>query len=467
VKRNKNANSAKRIYKGKSIATDSLGAVARDYYLYGPQAAANLLAQVPQDTISEVPFTHLRPKHGQEVMRTESGVKETVRYWMFDPPPDWENPFQIMRVEVDPDHETEYLSHTGEEYLLPFEGQGVLYRFYWAEPGSRELPKKKSVNVECGVALRITAEVPHSATGLGSKKTKAWMITRPIQESAPSIYLEPRKRYLKNGPKEETESEKENLDEKSGENEENSVWENPAIYALRAWGISEQIRLQRVKNNLRIKDVADRIPMNVSHYSKIEEASKTANPTLETLKNIARVLDLRLADLITPPTRESWPSDSILFDADPYPSQRQRALFTYESMRKSLIDVAKLPLTSHWNDHFVHLQRWRFAKGEKYDFPEPDDARPVKERANKEWLGDTRWSSTWIVFEGMAKVLIEFNNETFEEAVLSESVLHVRGGGPRLKRFEASENTVVVQVNYSRDPKMCNCREFDDEDHVS
>lgn len=423
---------------GKNRLVTSLGALAREYYERGPKAAAEVLSRVPQARPDETFYQHLRPTPWDEeqrtVHRTEEGTAKTVTYLEFDPPPNWENPYQIMKVEVDPSHETKYLSHTGEEYLLPFDGPGVRYNFYWAEPG-KSLPRPWDVDVQCGEVIRIIAEVPHSATGVGETKTRAWMITRPVQESSLSIYHEgPRREVGKRGRKKTRDT-----------NDNNGPdWSDPATFALRAWGISEQLRLQRVRNNLRVQDVADKIPMNASHFSKIEEAAETANPTLETLKKIADVLDLDLAELISPPIEHSRVSENVRFGGKLGCESNPVPLFRKPPVRRSLIEnTKKLRLEKHWNDHFVHLQRWCFKKGTTYTF----------EEAN---LGDTRWPSTWIVFEGEAKLVIEFGENRVEEAVLPESVLHIRGGGPKLSAIEARENTVIIQVNYSRNPR-CNC----------
>ena len=416
------------------LRTNSIGALAREFYENGRDAAGDVLAMLPQSPKAEIFFRHLRPSDGQLVERTEPGAESTVKYFKFDPPPDWENPYQVMQVEVDSTHPTEYLSHTGEEYLLPFEGPGVEYSFYYSEPGSGSMPKEKKMLVKCGRVIRITAEVPHSAGGAGDTSTRAWMITRPIQESAPSVYLDPTTRKaekpISDGPPD---------------------WSDPAFYSLRAWGISEQIRLQRVRNNLRIKDVADRIGINPSQLSKIEEAKKYANPSLETLKRIADVLDLDIADLISPPARDFWLSPSIRYENSADRLGRT-PLFQKEATRKRLIEKQdQKRLRKQWNDHFVHLQQWCFSKGQSYDFPTDE-------------LGDLRWSSSWIIFEGFARLDIEFEDEIVSEAVLTESVVHVRGGGPRMARIEALEDTVIVQVNYSRDPRGCNCRDADEAD---
>lgn len=432
------------------LSKKSLGGLAQVYYVKGQDEAVAILRQTGLTSKEDLFFQALRPEDGRPVSRTEEGVSSTVRYWAYDPPTSWESHYQIMRVEVDSKHPTEYLSHTGEEYLLPYQGPGVEYGFLWAEMGKGKLPGEIKEIVKCGCPIRITAEVPHTAKGAGTGVTSAWMITRSIQESAPSIYRirdksETEEEAFESSPRKEAPDSKELSD--------------PSVFALRAWGIAEQIKLQRAKLNLLRKDVEERIGIDASLFSKIEEAKKNANPSLNDLTQIAELFDLDVADLISPPVRHCWISPSIRFNKRTDEAGR-RPIFEKGPTRKHPIDRSEegpstLSIEKPLNDHFVHLQRWCFPENTEWTF---------KDEPQKLELGDLRWPSSWIVFEGRADIEIEFGSKKVLAPVVSKSVLHVRGGGPQITKIKAIENTIIVQVNYSRDPAKCNCKAPDETD---
>jgi transcriptional regulator with XRE-family HTH domain len=421
---------------------DSLGALAREFYEGGWPAFRGVLDYAE---ISQKPWLlHLR--EGKPIARNETGVDDTVTYFGFDPPPEWENPFQVMKVLVDSGQATKYLSHPGEEYLLPIDGSGVEYGFYWADEGSGHLPYPVIERLECQV-ISIAAEIPHTAKRLGAPPTNCWMITRPMQESAPVIY--------------HLDKEKENalVDESSVQGDpalstdRDPDWSDPAIFALRAWGISEQLKFQRAKNKLTIKRAADRAKIDRSQLSKIEDATPGADPSLTTLRKVADVLDLDIADLLSPPTEKCWISSPIDFATS---KPGREPLFDQNARQKIWERKAggdggsrRSALKKPYADHFVHLQKWTFPSDQKKHF--------VSEREIKE-LGDLRWSSAWIVYEGLATITIEFGDEVVDVAVLPGSVLHIRGGGPRITKIDPAKDTVILQINYSRDPDKCNCR---------
>ncbi len=60
--------------------------------------------------------------------------------------------------------------------------------------------------------------------------------------------------------------------------------------------IGRSIRKARMDRNLTEEDMLLDVPMNQSYYQDIEAGR--ANPTLDTLLRIARVLDVPLADLV-------------------------------------------------------------------------------------------------------------------------------------------------------------------------
>ena len=80
-------------------------------------------------------------------------------------------------------------------------------------------------------------------------------------------------------------------------------------YALAAWGISEKIRLGRLRAGLSIRELAAACQTDPAQLSRIENGAPSSNFSLEVLLGIARCLGLEIQQLLS--------SDSI-DESDPF-----------------------------------------------------------------------------------------------------------------------------------------------------
>lgn len=56
----------------------------------------------------------------------------------------------------------------------------------------------------------------------------------------------------------------------------------------------EQLKLIRKDRGITQEEMAERLDMSLSQYSKIETGAKGGNPSLDTLEKIAEILESRL-----------------------------------------------------------------------------------------------------------------------------------------------------------------------------
>jgi transcriptional regulator with XRE-family HTH domain len=205
---------------------------------------------------------------------------------------------------------------------------------------------------------------------------------------------------------------------------------DPAVYALKSWGIAERLKLQRTIRRLSIRDVADRVPIDASLLSKIEEGRRGANPSLKTLERIADVLGLNLAGLLAAPSEMARLSEPLGFEHGE--STSSRTLFELGRHRLSVLDRGvSLP-----SSNSVQIRRWSLPKGSSA-------------RVNNHYQqGQGTGRSIWMVYQGSARLQLKCGSIRVDEAVLPESVLHIQSSQANINRIEALDDVVVLQVNY-------------------
>lgn len=408
-----------------NVRASSLGALEKIFFLEGVKEAAEAFGKVFAPPVNDHYYVHRRPDDGAKVLRTDAKGVFNVDYESFDPPSFWQNPYQLMRVKVHPKKPSVFYSHDGEEFVIPIDGPGVNYDFFWAAAGTGEFPKVcpkgDPLLAKKGEAIRIHPQIPHRAWGAGNNKNKitdAWMITRPLANTAGQIYLASSDRDLNQSSSRQI---------KETDLEKNS----PGQYALLAWGISESIRLKRLRSNLRIAQVAKDCDIDAAHLSKIESGS--TNVSLETLMKLCRLLDIDVGQLVAPPSQPAYLSTLSSKTAN----QINSPLFETPS---PLSKLANDPIERSWKDHFIHPQSWRFDRT-AHEF-ESD-------------MGSTK-PSTWIVISGRAVVDMEDRTSGWKasEVLDSESVIHLRQARI-IKKILPLESTVMLQIVF--DPEKCWC----------
>lgn len=431
------------------VRTNSIGALEKTFFHEGPKAAFELFSRLHSRPIEENYYVHLRPDNGNKVIRTDAPNEvKSVEYTEFDPPSFWQNRHQIMRVEVKQPQPDIFYYHEGEELVVPIAGPGVRYDFFWAETGNKESPrvypspKEKPLLVKEGSAIRIQPQIPHRAWGAGNEVTHAWMITRPLANTAAQIYVAWSDR-VQNQANSRKISESELID---------YVKNKPGQYALIAWGISEEIRYKRQRSNKSVAEVAERCDIDPAHLSKIEKGQ--TNVSLETLFKVFQFLDIDIAQLIAPP-REAQSIVSLVRES----KEAKMPLFKKPAPR---FQLAVDPISPKFVDHYIHPQVWRLSR----------NSAPLSEPIKSEW------ASTWIMISGRAvfdleapendleaenKPLLRWKEESellsrwkgASEVLDKESVLHLRGGGPIIKNILPLEDSVMLQIIF--DPLECFC----------
>jgi transcriptional regulator with XRE-family HTH domain len=413
--------------KGKSEGPreNTLGGLERKYFADGGAAAADLFSKVYLRPMDENYYVHLRFDGGTGVTRTDATEDvRSVEYEHFDPPTFWQNPFQIMRVYVNDKKPTKFYFHDGEELIIPIEGPGILYDFFWSEPGTGSVPKlypSEPCVVRVGSASRIEPQIPHRAWNAGKTQTRAWMITHPLANAAAQIYISGRD-LIKNQASSRT------VEEKSLREYVDVKKKKSGQYSLIAWGISEAIRQKRLRSNKSLEVVAKRCEIDPAHLSKIEK--HLTNVGLDTLIRIFDFLDLDIAAYLAQP-RQIVDVVKLASEVGCFP------IFNEPPER---IRIVEDPVESTFPNHSIHPQLWLLEPG-----------APVPPCQIK-----SQWSSAWIMISGRAVVQLSAKDWNGKSEILEpESVLHLRGGGPSLERIEPLEKCVLLQVVF--DPEQCRC----------
>lgn len=369
-------------------------------------------------------YVHLRPDDGVPVSRTDATGVYSIRYESFDPPSFWNTSYQLMRVKVGQPVPEVFYYHPGEELVLPIRGAGVHYDFFWTKPGSNKLPHlypppSDQILVEEREAIRIYPQIPHRAWGKGAKETDAWMITRPLDNEAGQIYV--------------AESDRDSNQSSSRQIKlEDLEKQLPGHYALLAWGISEEVRLKRLRTNRTIAEVADACEIDGAHLSRIEKGSTNVN--LETLEKLFRELDINVAKLVALPTEAHFKGEKIQWRKGN--GVVSKPLF---KKPKDRIHLVKDPVPPRVTDHFIHPKIWQFPAKKTHSFA----------KASNEL------TTTWVMIEGRALVDLEFDGRKASAVLDEENVLHLRGKGAKITQFDSLVDSLMLQIVF--DPYECHC----------
>ena len=213
----------------------SLAWLAELFYTEGFEAAKHAFDQIADGS---EPYTVIKAGQGQPSLRTDVAEKDEIAYESYDPPALWQAPYSLKRVRFKAKPKDHFMAHAGEEVLVPLSGS-IVYHFFWTEgkrPPSRTVLEAPLVS---GSIIRINPSVPHHTWSQGTA-ADAWMVFRHVSDMPTAISVDsashPRAMAL---PPPRIFSEEELADD-------------PARYALIAWGLAEKIRMHRELANLRI-----------------------------------------------------------------------------------------------------------------------------------------------------------------------------------------------------------------------
>jgi len=377
----------------------SIGWLAEIYFRDGREAARTALEAIsPGDLLQNYRVV----RRGEHALRTTTEKRDRIRYQSFNPPL-WAWPYSILRVRFDPVEKDRFMHHGGEEILLPIEGS-VAYHFFCSAgngaPTRRLLPDP----VKPGCVIRIDPQIPHHTWAAGEEPAVAWMFIRDLTDSTAGTHLDlPRDVNLEVQPPRRQLSAEE--------------LEHSERYALVAWGISEKIRLGRLRAGLSIRQLAAACEIDAAQLSRIENGSSASNISLEGLLRIARCLGLEIQQLLcTEFIDESHPFRIEEIDRTPQPG-----------MRQSILCIPRR--------HFLHMNHWHVPEGETIHLEEERE--------------DSRVYRSWIVLAGEA--IFELTDPvagTNKELIDHDSVVHCRNDAA-LTAIRALQNLELLQVAYS------------------
>ncbi len=405
------------------LRSNSLGYLERIVFDEDVSQAMHAFEKVFTHSYEENFYVHLRQDSGVKVSRTDATGVSSVHYESFDPPSFWNTPYQLMRVKVGQPQPKVFYYHPGEEFVFPIRGEGVHYDFFWTEPGSNELPHlypSEPVLVKEREAIRIQPQLPHRAWGKGMSETDAWMITRPYDNEAGQIYV--------------AQSDRDASQSSSRQIELVDLEKQlPGHYALLAWGISEEIRLKRLRTNRTIAEVADACAIDAAHLSRIEKGITNVN--LETIVKLFRELDINVAKLVALPTEVMCLTENLQWrDVNGIES---KPVFTEPKAR---INLVKDPIPPRVIDHFIHPQIWQF---------------PASTTPHSFSKASNEWTTTWVMIEGRALADLEFDGRKASAVLDEENVLHLRGKGAKITQLLALVDSLMLQIVF--DPYECHC----------
>jgi transcriptional regulator with XRE-family HTH domain len=377
----------------------SIGWLAEIYFREGREAAQTALEAVsPGDLLRNCRVV----RNGEQALRTNAEQRDRIQYQSFNPPL-WGWPYSILRVRFDPAEKEKYMHHGGEEILLPTEG-GVSYHFFWTagdgEPTRKLLPNP----VEPGSIIRINPQIPHHTWAAGDVPAEAWMIIRDLTDSTAgtSLDLPADVRLEVHPPRRQLTADDLRQSER---------------YALAAWGISEKIRLGRLRAGLSIRELAGACQTDPAQLSRIENGSSSSNVSLEVLLRIARCLGLEIQRLLS--------TDSI----------DERNPFKVEKIDGSCKTEAARSVLCIPDHHLLHLDHWSVSAGETISLNEDQ--------------GSSQTHRSWIVLRGEAIFdLADPVAGVTKELVDRDSVIHCRNR-IGLTSFRALQDLDLLQVTYS------------------
>lgn len=227
---------------------------------------------------------------GRELRTDVLAEADGLTYTNFGPPALWEVPYSILRVfffrAVD---QKAFMYHAGEELLFPIQGT-VKYHFFHT-PGGRTPSKLELMPEELlkpGHGIRANCQIPHHGwLPIGYEpQGEAWMAFRHSSEVPTSISVDERVIGMV----------KPHFEPRRLTADEIVDQENPARYALIAWGLAEAIRQRRQASRLQITDVARVCGIDRSHLSRIERGE--TNVALSTLYRLAKLLHIDLIEQV-------------------------------------------------------------------------------------------------------------------------------------------------------------------------
>lgn len=380
-----------------TLRSGTVASLAEILYKSGPKAVVDELVRhwgkVSGDT-SLIP-----PDHRDAVERR--GREETGdQYYDYSPPTLWQPPYQVLRVRFKRGKKSEFMTHVGEEVIIPVSEGGIVYSMLMPDVGAEGFALKRVdlAPLHKGEIMRVQPAVPHY-TGCDKETAEAWVAFRDLGFSAVAIRS---KKPLGLGLEARVRGEA-------------HYRENPDLYCMAAFGVSERIRLFRDTAGLQISELARMAELDRAHLSKVESAD--SNISILKLKNIGEQLGFDPSEAFR---RELWGHKRAKLKSTPGPHPAA--------------------ISDHNPRHYLHIRYLNLRAGEEYK----QDLLPGQER-----LLDTM--SSWIALRGAARFFIA---DRLDQGVMVDAgaVLHLRK--PEKLKVCAVESAQFLEITFS---PLCVC----------
>ena len=366
----------------------TLGKLVGTYLSGGPEAARHEFQRfAPRQESERLVVIH--PADATLVTRTHTD-EQRIGYLSFDAPADWHVPYAIEYATFARSSEPDqFMHHAGEELLMVLRGK-INYVLVSKPNEAERLPQPLGP----GKLVRVNCSLPHNAWTT-SKSAEAWMIFRDIRETASAIATPFEQQRPSWGPRLLP----------------LSAFERPAHWALAAWGIADQLRTERERSRLSLRQVAVSSDLDPSYLFRIE--SGDANVTIDALARVAGVLGVRLEETVAP---SDW--NYRIDDVGANTLRRRK--------------VSQRPLTPPTVPHRLHGESVLLTKGVSWSVPDTDGA-----------------PESWIVLSGLITIESEARPPV---TVHPGSVLHIRDNCPAT--FTTHQPSALLRIRYS---ERCAC----------
>lgn len=258
----------------------TLGWIEHIFFTNGAEEARRAFFDLAPDARLQ-PYTMIRSDQGSPALRTDITKEDAITYLRFNPPPLWAIPLSLMRIQLQHRPKNNYVTHQGEEILIPTRGI-VTYSLFWSE--GKDKPGQEKVEVGTGQIARLNSLVPHHGWASQSGGAEAWIAIYHRPDSSGAFDVETRIQNVRNA-----------MRRKQIESE---ALKKPGQFALLAWGIAERIRSQRQRAGLTIAQMSELAQLDSSYLSRIENSD--ANISVEMLLSICKFLKIDVTQLIAP-----------------------------------------------------------------------------------------------------------------------------------------------------------------------
>lgn len=338
--------------------------------------------------------------------RTDLREDASITYEDYSPPASWQPTFAVLLATVSPGQRSSYVSHEGEELVIPIERK-IQFHYFWS-PGHGLPAAVREDEIEYGSILRLNPTVPHHAAGVGGP-AKAWVIIRHSSHAESAVSVEP---GALSGAANSLRRAAKGVAKLHGDATGLTAKQlkQPGRYSLIAWGLAARLKNYRERSNLRISEVAEACGINHTHLSRIE--SGATNISLDALLRLARFLRVDIGEFFS---SRPWKSH-----IDHVPSDYLKG---------------KPPLHRCWsppNPHYLHPAYHFVSSGRQHRLKGAGRA--------------SRDMATYIMLSG--RLIANFN--PVQELLTAGCVMHLTKD--QEVTIEALEDCIVLEVLYSNIP---------------